>query len=315
MLDHPEMTARHARILCRLSELELSAAELLHGDILSADTPDARAVSARAFHQTCRGVRQTVALEAGLQRDDRRDDAGDRALAARQAEARVEHRRAHARAAVARAVWTETEHNAEAEDRLAVLDDLLLEDRLSGELMDGPLEAYVARLCFDLGVDPLADPTHPDTSYTPAMGEPRGAYTKLPAHQRPRRPRPPIDYGAYLDDDEADPDGRDDAEDELGGDELGGDELGGDDDGGDGDQLAAGPHGAYEPCWAPPPGPTPEPTARHAEAPPPPPDPLPDPEPTAFRPPEPPPPPPQPYIPPWERHRPHRTAFPGGSGW
>lgn len=162
-----DMAERHGRILAELSELGLSLVRRLHEAAVTAEEPRAAAELAGAFHRISRSVRQTLALEARLERDRARQDREDRAEAARRREARIGRRKAEVRAALERLIWTEAE-GEEAEDLLCELDELLERDALTGGFAEAPLETCIARLHRELD---LASP--------PPLGEERAPSSRV----------------------------------------------------------------------------------------------------------------------------------------
>jgi hypothetical protein len=103
---------RHDRVLAELSELGLTLARELHGRALAAGTAgtaeEAQALSL-AFHRISRSVRQTIGLEAKLDRERRRQDHDARREGERRADGAATPRKAQVRLAVERAIWTEAE--------------------------------------------------------------------------------------------------------------------------------------------------------------------------------------------------------------
>lgn len=186
MSDATEMAERHGRVLAELSELALSLARHLHERALSAEAPEEAARLGGAFHAVSRSARQSLALEARLERDRRRRDQEDRAEAAREARVRVHTRRAQLRAAVERLIWTESE-GEEAERLLDDLDDFLDETALYDDFTETPVEAHIQRIGAELGLFP---PRHPGRSEA-------GSRSPGPAHGPPRS-----GLGAGLDDDQ-----------------------------------------------------------------------------------------------------------------
>ncbi|TAJ72556.1 MAG: hypothetical protein EPO51_02160, partial [Phenylobacterium sp.] len=69
----PDMAERHARVLARLTELGLALAERTFEEAEAAETPEQRVALVKAFHTISRSVRQTVALEARLARQQALD--------------------------------------------------------------------------------------------------------------------------------------------------------------------------------------------------------------------------------------------------
>src|SRR5258708_5495851 len=110
-----DMTLRHAAILARLADAGERLAMKHAERALAADDPDVEAKATVAFHRAARSVRQCLALEARLVRDAARAEREDRDDAAHQSARGIERRRDHVRTAVARLIWTEAEHENEAE--------------------------------------------------------------------------------------------------------------------------------------------------------------------------------------------------------
>jgi hypothetical protein len=148
-----EKRERQDRILAELSELGLALARDLQACALAADEPAAKADLSLAFQRTSRSVRQSLALEARFDRDRLAAAREDRDLAKRAEAFRVARRRAQVKLGVERCIWDEAE-DAEAEALLADLDDYLERDALADLFAgDDPIEAHIARLCAELGVD------------------------------------------------------------------------------------------------------------------------------------------------------------------
>ena len=72
MSQPAHIAERHARILGDLAERGHSLACKLHDGAMAAEDPESCARIAAGFHQVARTVRQTLALEAKLERDARR---------------------------------------------------------------------------------------------------------------------------------------------------------------------------------------------------------------------------------------------------
>jgi hypothetical protein len=82
-----DMAERHSRALAELTELGLSLARALHEKAVTADDPKLANDFALGFQRVSRSVRQSMALEAKLERDRRRAAAEVRDYpASRQAE-------------------------------------------------------------------------------------------------------------------------------------------------------------------------------------------------------------------------------------
>jgi hypothetical protein len=151
MADGAQVTERQGRILGELAELGLSLARAVHERALAAERPEATSELALAFHRISRSVRQTLALEAKLERDRALQDREVRAEGARDRENNVTRRKHQVRMAVERSVWNEAE-GVEAERLLDELDDILEEDALSDSFTADPIEAHVQRIRADLGL-------------------------------------------------------------------------------------------------------------------------------------------------------------------
>lgn len=157
----PQSTAEiRARRLARFAELTESLAEHLHDEILTAETAQDKRDLTLAFHRITRSGRQTMALQAKLERDEQQQDREAVELAASEARRPAERQRARIRAAVQRLVWTEAERDPyEAERLIRILDNLMAEDDLYDVYLEGPIEAHIKRLCIELG---MAEPTDDD---------------------------------------------------------------------------------------------------------------------------------------------------------
>ena len=154
MATAAEKIDRQDRILAQLSELGLALAQKLQAQALAADDVSETCELSLAFQRTSRAVRQTLALEAKLDRDRQSAEREDRDIAKRAEGFRAARRKAQVKLAVERCVWSEADGD-EAENLLADLDDLLELDALSNAFSsEDPVEARVARICAELGVTP-----------------------------------------------------------------------------------------------------------------------------------------------------------------
>lgn len=153
MSQPSEMAERHGRILARLSELGLSLAEATHERALAAETPKEAAELGLAFHRISRSVRQTLALEARLEREGQRELAEMRVQAARDQADAAERRKAQVRLAVEREIWDEYEDSEEIEDLLDGLAQRLDREAVAGGFAaTTSVEAHVERIRADLGL-------------------------------------------------------------------------------------------------------------------------------------------------------------------
>jgi alkanesulfonate monooxygenase SsuD/methylene tetrahydromethanopterin reductase-like flavin-dependent oxidoreductase (luciferase family) len=177
MSSASDMAERHGRILAELSELGLGLARELQGRALAAETPEAAADLADAFHRISRSVRQTLALEAKLERERRRRAQEDEIEELRQRPQRAERRANEVRKSVERLIWTEAENEECAEELLADLEDYLTWDMVSDTFLTEPLDVYVARVCKELGIcrtwqgGPPPSNLSPHPSPSPLAGE------------------------------------------------------------------------------------------------------------------------------------------------
>jgi len=145
-----EMADRHGRALAELAELGMALARKVQVRALAA--PDDEACDlALAFHRVSRSVRQTLALESRLAREQRQGEREAADLAAREALGQVQRRRAQVRSAVTRLIWDEAE-GEEAESLLEDLESRLIEESLDEDFAAAPIEACIARLRADLGL-------------------------------------------------------------------------------------------------------------------------------------------------------------------
>lgn len=155
MSTPPDMADRHARVLARLTELGLALAEQTFEDAQGAETPAARIESVKAFHTVSRTVRQCVALEARLARQQAQD-AGEavRSPAAPQKPGGVEvsRRIVAVRDAMTRVIWHEAEDSDTANWLEEAFEEGLLKGCRSDRFCAEPLDDHIARLCLEMGL-------------------------------------------------------------------------------------------------------------------------------------------------------------------
>lgn len=147
-----DMAARHRANLTELAELGMALARDVQGRAMAATDKKAKADLTLAFHRVSRSVRQTMALEARLERDLRlalREAAGE---AARATLERVQNKRALVRTAVERLVWTEVEDDEAAENLVDEVGAFAFALSQEEGFLDLPVEACIARLRADLGL-------------------------------------------------------------------------------------------------------------------------------------------------------------------
>jgi hypothetical protein len=149
-----EMAERHGRVLAELAELGLTLARTLHEKALAAETPEAACELGLAFHRISRSVRQTLALEARLERERLRlvrEAREERHAAERQRQDGLPQRKARVRAAVERLIYTEADET-EIEALFEELEPCLAAAALTDDFVLGPVQAQVDRICADLGL-------------------------------------------------------------------------------------------------------------------------------------------------------------------
>ena len=145
--------------LASLFQGGLELALQIQADAMTAESPEARARLALAFHRLSRSVRQTAALRLKLAREAegcRREDAAE---VVRLDKVRLARRKAQVKAAVESLIWTETEGEEDDDGLKAELEDLLdIEVQDEETFLNEPLEVQVARICEALG---LPSPSRP----------------------------------------------------------------------------------------------------------------------------------------------------------
>jgi hypothetical protein len=167
-----EMAERHGRVLAELAELGLTLARALHEKALAAETPQEACELGLAFHRISRSVRQTLALEARLERERlrlAREAREERHAAERQRQDGLPQRKARVRAAVERLIYTEADET-EIEALLEELEPCLAAAALTDDFVLGPVQAQVDRICADLGLAPAVgmEPAAPAWDPPPA---------------------------------------------------------------------------------------------------------------------------------------------------
>jgi len=161
--DTPISETRHGLILAELAGLGLTLARDLHARALEAETGEEAAKLAGAFHRISRGVRQSLALEAKLERDQQADELQHAPLREKERLARVSRRHDQVFRAVERIVWSEAESHRVArgmvDDLRGLLDFEALDDGFLAEPLADQIDRIRAR--FDLigeSEEPSDDP-------------------------------------------------------------------------------------------------------------------------------------------------------------
>ncbi len=148
----PETKAeRNARMLGALAEAALELALDIQASALAAEDNAEKADLAMAFHRVSRAVRQSLMLDARLERDHARFERELRDETERQVRGARDARRAHVRAAVERAIRLEYEED-EADELVEDLEARLDLERYAPDFGRDPVEAHIERLRADLGL-------------------------------------------------------------------------------------------------------------------------------------------------------------------
>jgi len=196
MQDTADMTERHGRILAELAEIGMTIARELQVQVLAAEAPEAKAQAAAAFPRVARAVRQSLALEAKLQRDRVRDDREERQAADRELGVLVQRRKTRVRLHMQRAI---AEAFGEADDtgdavamRLEDLRDRLDDDLLEPDFALAPFHEVIAVLHRALGMDPPDIP--PDDGFGDDPDDPEADTAAAPDTPPPDAPIPEPDF-------------------------------------------------------------------------------------------------------------------------
>jgi hypothetical protein len=148
---------RHGHILAELASLGLTLARDLHARALAAETTEEAAKLATAFHRISRGVRQSLALEAKLEREQQAHDLQHAPLREKARLARVSRRHTQVFRTVERLIWNEAEDQEIAGYMVDDLRDLLDSEALDEDFLAEPLAQQIDRIRarFDLiGAEP-----------------------------------------------------------------------------------------------------------------------------------------------------------------
>jgi len=140
------MMDRHRQLLGELADMSMALARRFHDAALEAPVEEAQGLIL-GFQRASRGLRQTLALEARLDREARRcvvEIAAER-------QARRETRRSQVQSAIANLIWIEHEGD-ELGRLLKELRSLVDMESLGEAFVDDSVEAVVARLRHDLGL-------------------------------------------------------------------------------------------------------------------------------------------------------------------
>ncbi|HEV2532519.1 hypothetical protein [Phenylobacterium sp.] len=167
MVASDPMTERQGRMLGRLAEINLSAAEILHGRLVVAQSDEAARDLALALQRVSRSVRQTLLMEAKLARDARAEARADAAHAEKARGAEAEARKASVRQAVGQVAMEACETLDAVDDLLTDLDEHLELYVACHDFEAGGVEGLAAAICKDLGLEPK--PARPAADERPKL--------------------------------------------------------------------------------------------------------------------------------------------------
>ena len=134
------------KMLGEIAELGLVLARDLQQAAVQAEDPADKVRLASAFHRIGRGVRQSLALHARLERDLERAGREDQAQVVSLDQVRRARRKAHLKGAVEALIWTEQERFDDPEDLVDRLDAILSAEADTDAFLDEPPDAAIARL-------------------------------------------------------------------------------------------------------------------------------------------------------------------------
>ncbi|MDE2487630.1 MAG: hypothetical protein KGO51_09550 [Alphaproteobacteria bacterium] len=125
---------------------------------LSADTADEKVRFTDAFHKAGRGLRQSLALHASLERDLVRAAREDASHARAETERRIVRGKAEVTAHIQPLIWSEHEP-PEADHLVLDLSEALEAESCDEAFLAEPVETQIARICDALGIAlPAAHP-------------------------------------------------------------------------------------------------------------------------------------------------------------
>ena len=178
-------------MLRELAELGLAVARGLKARFEGAQADEAAERLAAVFERVGRGVRLTVALQSRLVRDR----AEAEALTRRDEEGEVKRRKAQVRAALAGDLRAADLRAADQRagalgapwrgDLRLRLEERLTEDALFRRLLDGPVEAAIARIRADIGLPPLEGSDAPARSRAARSDASRSGQSARPGEAEP----------------------------------------------------------------------------------------------------------------------------------
>ncbi len=182
MSNAADMAERHGRVLAELTELGLSLARALHEKAVAAEDPKAATDLTLAFHRISRSVRQSMGLEARLERDRqraaaelRREDVQEAAQATAltelQVQQRVRARKHELGRRIESLIWHEVEDDETAEELHHAIADHIESEARAETFLDEDIDLQIERIMDALGLA-LLDDDEPPAADPPASPEP-----------------------------------------------------------------------------------------------------------------------------------------------
>ncbi|MDB5423207.1 MAG: hypothetical protein JWQ29_623 [Phenylobacterium sp.] len=171
MSIEPDIADLEEQMLSRLAQLDLTAAERVHGRLMVAEAAADVADLGRTYQRVARSLRQTLALKAQLKRA--REQGLKDAPPARPGGVAVARRIRELRLAVLRVIWNEAEGDDFANFGEEELEQLIAEECLRDSFCAEPLDDHIARVCMALGLSSEAAEAWRDLPDPP--GAPRPA--------------------------------------------------------------------------------------------------------------------------------------------
>jgi len=157
MSDGLDIDDLAARMLDRLAELDLTAAERVHAKLMTAEPAHEVAELGRTYQRMARSLRQTLALRAQMKRErerDREQAAREPAPPKKPGGVALAQRIRQLRDGVRRVIWDEAE-DAEARDwDLEALDETITHEMQKDDFCAESIDDHVARVCLELGLAP-----------------------------------------------------------------------------------------------------------------------------------------------------------------
>ena len=146
MSDTPAIADLDEQMLARLAQLDLTAAERVHGRLMAAAGADEVSDLGRTYQRMARSLRQTLALKARLRRE--REQGSKDVTPAKPGGVAVGRRIRELRQAVLRVIWDE----AEDDDGTKACNEEAMEELVTNECLGDsfcaePLDDHIARVC------------------------------------------------------------------------------------------------------------------------------------------------------------------------